>query len=731
MDLVYIFRYLYEKRFLLIIPTVVAAAVAYFLTINEKKYYRSTAQVSTGFTVSDEIQVGKSDFSFYEADTKFNNAIVTCTSPSVISLVSYNLILHDLEGNPFTILTNKEKESDIYKAINIDSAKKIFASKLESMSVLTSYKPDEKRLIEFLKLFRYDIKSLQQALGVYRLQRTDYLQIDYVSQNPELSAFVVNKLYAEFLRYYRKVRSTKAMESLDTLKSLLERKKYELTLKTGLQVDEAGIDPTVENTSKLAIVANLERMLTDEKNKLTNLRSTIEKVNTRLAGLNQNQSLQANNSNNSELLVLKKERDDTYSEYIRGGSKDQAIYQKYIDIKDKIQQLTMDVTAVPNEKASTVSRTELLQQITDANIDIKTTTNNIETIAARINHLKGNVIESASRSASSESLTKEVELANKEYLDAKQKYNDALDINTSAVNNFRQVLFGQPALDPEPSKRMLIVGMAGISTFLSITLFIIILTYLDTSLKTPRLFQKAVNLELISTINNMNLRGISIKDIIINKTVPIRNVSIEDTKAFKASLRKLRYEIEQSDKKIFLFVSTKKGQGKTTIIQALSYSLSLSKKKVLIIDTNFCNNDLTVQLNANPILETSEVADDNDSIMDLINSNATSDNEHIFVIGSEGGDYTPNEILSQQNLLKHLEFLKLHFDYIFLEGPPLNNFADSKELSQYVDGVIGIFSAEISINQMDKESIKFMKSLGDKFSGSVLNKVAIKNINAA
>src|SRR5690242_8307294 len=108
MDLLYILRTLYERKFLLLISTIVAAAVAYFLTTNEKKYYRSTAQVSTGFTVSDEIQVGKSDFSFYEADTKFNNAIVTCTSPSVISLVSYNLILHDLEGKPFTYLTEKE-----------------------------------------------------------------------------------------------------------------------------------------------------------------------------------------------------------------------------------------------------------------------------------------------------------------------------------------------------------------------------------------------------------------------------------------------------------------------------------------------------------------------------------------------------------------------------------------------------------------------------------------------
>src|SRR6202012_3608728 len=72
---------------------------------------------------------------------------------------------------------------------------------------------------------------------------------------------------------------------------------------------------------------------------------------------------------------------------------------------------------------------------------------------------------------------------------------------------------------------------------------------------------------------------------------------------FRESIRKLRYEVERSGKRIFLFASTKKGEGKTTLIQMLAFSLSLNKKKVLIIDTNFSNNDLTVQLDAEPILE--------------------------------------------------------------------------------------------------------------------------------
>ena len=65
----------------------------------------------------------------------------------------------------------------------------------------------------------------------------------------------------------------------------------------------------------------------------------------------------------------------------------------------------------------------------------------------------------------------------------------------------------------------------------------------------------------------------------------------------------------------------------------------------------------------------------------------------------------------------------------FLKVPPLNDFSDSKELTEYVDGVVAIFSAKHIIKQIDKESISFFKSLNGKFCGSVLNMVELENLN--
>lgn len=38
----------------------------------------------------------------------------------------------------------------------------------------------------------------------------------------------------------------------------------------------------------------------------------------------------------------------------------------------------------------------------------------------------------------------------------------------------------------------------------------------------------------------------------------------------------------------------------------------------------------------------------------------------IYIIGSEPGNYTPEEILPTENILQYLQELKNDFDYIFL-----------------------------------------------------------------
>jgi Mrp family chromosome partitioning ATPase len=105
------------------------------------------------------------------------------------------------------------------------------------------------------------------------------------------------------------------------------------------------------------------------------------------------------------------------------------------------------------------------------------------------------------------------------------------------------------------------------------------------------------------------------------------------------------------------------------------------------------------------------------------------DNELIDVIGNKPGFNSPSEIFAGKKFEVFLKEYSKVYDYIFLEGPSLNNFSDTKELIDFCDGIIGVFSADKVLNQLDKESIEYFRNLNSKYIGSILNKVSMKNIS--
>jgi succinoglycan biosynthesis transport protein ExoP len=739
MDFLYLLRVLLKRKWLILGTGLAAAAIAWGLTMNQPKKYRSFMQFSTGFTVNDEVKVSTENVDIYAADGKFNNVIVTVLSPSVVSLLSYNLILHDLESStPFRQPDLKHGGAALYQSIETRNAILTFHDKLDSMSVLTSFKPDERRLLEYLELYRYDYNSLIQDIPVYRVQRTDYVEIDCITENPDLSAFIVNNIFPEFLRYYKGVRSVKSTESIDTLRSLMDKKKGELDQRNAQLRSVGVVDVGDQNNSKMEMIMNLDNTLTQQQSQQTRNRYDLDKVKEQLQNLGPSGASPKSGNHsatNDELVILRRSMDDAFKAYVNSGSTDANLQRKYENLKTEYQNKI--AALAPDDPASTSStqadtRSKLEEKKNDLEVDIRAGSDNIAAIQNKIATIRGSLVKDASKDADVETMLKETELANREYLAAKQKYTDAIDITSSSVNNFRPIIAGQPAIEPEPSKRALILGMTGASAVVVTILILVLLTYLDTSIKTPMIFARTVGLPLISMVNFMSIRQRRLGELItIRETTPDAADNRRHNQ-FRESLRKLRHEIESSGKKIFLFASTKKGEGKTTLIQAVSYSLSMSKKRVLIIDTNFCNPDLTEQLGAEPILEKinpQPERKDPSLLIDQVRQAAKKVDEGIYVIGSMGGDYTPSEILPRENLLQHLQTLTAEYDFIFLEGPPLNDFSDSRELVRYVDGVIAIFSAQHIIKQIDRQSMAFFNELNGKFCGAVLNMVDLEDVN--
>ena len=241
---------------------------------------------------------------------------------------------------------------------------------------------------------------------------------------------------------------------------------------------------------------------------------------------------------------------------------------------------------------------------------------------------------------------------------------------------------------------------------------------MDTSVKTATHFERVANLPLLSSLNYLPAENLDLVGLFNDHSTD------PNQESYKHLMRKIRFEVISSGGKVFLMTSARPGAGKTSLLFSLGYSLSLNKKKILLIDTHFNNNQITRITAATPALE--RYMADEIRFERLISSSGL---DGVDILGAEGGNYTPLEVFVPPDKFKELlKKLSETYEYIFLEGPALNQFSGSKELVQFVDKVIPIFSAKATIKQPDKQSIKYLKSIQDKLLGSVLNKVAIEDL---
>ncbi|HEV2352815.1 MAG TPA: Wzz/FepE/Etk N-terminal domain-containing protein, partial [Puia sp.] len=282
MDFIYLFRVLMKKKWIVIGAALIASLIAFYFTRNQPRKFKSFAQISTGFTQSEEIRLNPNEdnVGYNNEDIKFNNVTTTLMSRTVLDLLSYCMILHDLQSpNPFEYPSQKDMQSQTYRSIDKVEAIRVFSRDLEQMIPLNTYKADDRQLLALLEMYGYDYKNLLKELTAYRLPRTDYIQLEFQTNNPFLSAFAVNNWYEQFLRYYRTVRSNRSIESIDTLQSLLDRKKQELDAKNQLLHDQGIINVGQENGAKWELILNKQSTLTDIQTHQTDDEYALQQVN--------------------------------------------------------------------------------------------------------------------------------------------------------------------------------------------------------------------------------------------------------------------------------------------------------------------------------------------------------------------------------------------------------------------------------------------------------------------
>ena len=720
MDLINFLRVLWRRKWLILAITSVALVTTFLIARQAPKVYKATAQLSTGITEGNNAVFSGGQVSGlqkYEIEARFKNMEEMVRSPQVLELVSYRLMLNDLsKTEPFRDLNDLRSR---YTAEELRVARDRYQIKLDSIQSLLSSDELERKHIEMLRRQRYDFESLRATLRVRRIPGTDYIGVEFSSENPYLSAFVVNTLSQEFIRYYAKAKAEQSRNAIEFFARMVEEKKAELDEKLkaweGYQRAQ-GIGVSDPGRGLTSRIGELERQREQANDAVFAAERKLIEVQPAFAGADQQSFLEREMAQGRSLVVLLRRRLSRLNEkYVHMGFRTSG--------QDSLQQVEAELVeelyraSLPGFPNADAYRQEQIRQKITSEVRLDLAREQIQFINRELAELGGQAGTFVAENSSP--YGKDVEVARDAYLLVLNKLNEAKLSSLDAVaGNVSQVAFVQPPEQPEPSQTWLLTALAGLVSLALCILVLFTLEYLDTSIRVPSHFTPMTGLSMIGVLNRLNTKNL---DLVALFSETQKNPSLE---TYKQLLRKIRHEVMQAGPRTLLVTSTREGAGKTSLLVSLAYSLSLNEKKVLMIDTNFKRNSLTQITGAAPTLEKylhKEIPRKN-----LISNSVF---EGVDVIGSEGGNFSPSEVLQQDVFEALLIELAEAYDIILLEGPELNPYADSKELMPYAAKVLLVFSATTGVNANDKTSIEYLKSLGGKFLGAVLNKVEMTHLN--
>lgn len=729
------------RRKWLILGAMVAAAVMTYLFIGMKpERYRASTTISTSILNYKGVgeEGGGGFVQQFQIENAFANLIEFIRSRATIKLMTMDMLKHDLaaqsagsQEKPFRQpnkgLINFSDEDARYVL------KEISKMPLDSLSEVDLHPDLTFKLDQIARAYGYDNDALLASLSVKRKAATDYLTVDFVTENPALSQYMSNVFSKRLITFYYNISVREKKKNVEGLGKLAAEKKAVVdSIKTSLftYLFKRGL-PNIGRQSEETVtqLSQLEMERTAAESRLKSSSDAVGRYQKYMddksgMGAGDNRSRVADKA----LIQEKSNRlNQLTQKSIEAGGKDEEVENQLADARrDYEKALRSSARTLGRAKTTTEAgegtREDLYQKKVDADIERISAENTLSDINRRIASLNSKLSTLVSNDEVATTLTADQERAEDEFATVNAQY---IKAKLSYENTENKLHIVEPAglpEWPEPNRQVMLSGFAAIVIGSLALIALFMMAYFDRSLQNADMLKQQTQLPVLGVISAVPVKGLDMGRVFSANSPDVTPVFT----AFRESLRKVRSNIILSGHHTFLIVSTTPAAGKTFAMHGVAYSLAANNKRVLMIDANFkmpLPGAYTEQ--PTPHFAALNQAIRKNGLEEIFQEKKKApghvEQEHwVDILGNTGLDRSPTELMKPDQMRQFLQDLREHYDYIFLEAAPLNRHSDVQELAPYADRVIGVFHVSSSIKPTDKESLAYLRSLGDKYAGSLL-----------
>lgn len=709
MELAKFIKLLKRRKYILLGVPLFAIAITYFLVRKMPDAYSSKATMATGLVdQSDQFVLDNSQSESQESkiNQQFSNIIQMIQLKRVLEQVSYRLMVHDLKSAKPYVTSNK-----LFNELNANAkshALDVFSQLIQKDSSLQPTNDDRKGLQKLLVAMGYDDQTLKKKASIYRLNGSDYINVEFESPAADLSADAANLIIETSIQYYSNVVKKSRSEAVNFLDSILKQKKavmdnYMQLLKN-YKIDNRVLNLNEQAKSYYGLLADFETKIEITQKDIAAYKGALENIDAKFDPNDRRYMEGTLTKVNQDIVNTKETLKHLNNDYITSNFSDK--YKAKVDSAKVALEFQINQANDKYVRNPYAIKQNLVLEKVKLEVELDISQYSLQTLQQELAKLNIRFDKLVPHEAVIQSYEQSVDFASKEYIEILKKYNQTALESTLSIH-LKQIERALPGTKLA-SKKLLLTVLAGVVSFVLCLVVFFVLFYLDDSLTTSK---ELANATEIPTLGFLPL--LSSKLLVLDKLWADNS---KQSIQYKSLLRDIRFEVDEEMKgqKLLMVTSIKNNEGKTIFALSLAYAYAMINKKVLLIDGNNTNATLT------------EIAKPQHYLEDVLNNSISVAQIHtennVDVLGIKASDASLLEMSSHENIAENLRLLKDAYDIVIVEIPALEYLNKAKEWINYTDKLVAVFQANQSITPAKKEFVTYLKSLEPCFIGWALTK---------
>ena len=669
-DLKFIILILKKNIKNLIFLSLLVAILTLVISLNVEKKYMSEATIVIAPEENNIVNI-EEVYAIESQSNRVNNQVAILKSDEVLEY----------------IVEDKKKQLEferLYSDIKFSFVQRIFKRKL---------KVDK----EYIK------NILRRNFSLSNIPRSDVLKLTFISKDPKISQLALKSIIDSYQRYevdskiqitnYANTKITSRLKDLaeqidEAEKKLADYKKVNNLVDTG-NVKELKIKE-IESISKRIIDAKQE--FQKKQNDLLSIKIANGDIDALLA-IEDLRTIKSISSIKDDLSANKSQIQSLSLVYKDAHPK---LVKAYDLEKSLKKQLKKEIDISIEQKAFELGNLDSFIKL--SNEDLKRATDELRT--------------TEEKEAGMMKFSREVESSEKLYesfLQRVKETNEAQNLQVSKLKIIETPSLSLNPISPQPNQNFIL------SLFLSFFIFYSLVSYKELNASVVKSPEAIDSLDIAQV-------GVLPKVSKLKRGFHILQMFLEDSESnFSESIRSSRAIIESKFRKnaSYMVTSSNPSEGKTTY--AFNLALSLEKSsKVLFIEADIRRPSV---LNSfykfdKEIHGLGEIISGSHALKDTI-FKVPGTNLDIITSGEKRFDMS--DIVTKNQIKKFFEVLKLEYDYVIIDSPPVQPVSDTLILAQATDYNLFLIRSEATRTVTFMSSIKKIQNVGSKIHGIIIN----------